>query len=291
MRIAVYGNEFQQPFLPLIEELILLLAATPGVTLAFERSFGAYLTRHFQLPPHATLPNLPPPQLDLALSFGGDGTVLRTARAAAPAGIPVMGINTGHLGYLAATRLDDPAALAAVIAGQRYRIDDRTMLQVVAEGFCPLHLFALNEVAILKKDTASMIAASAVVDRHPLANYQADGLLVSTPTGSTGYNLSAGGPIVGPSSPVFIVTPVAPHSLSMRPLVLPDNVTIGIVAHSRAESFLLSVDGSSITLAAGTPLTVTKAPFACRLARLPEQSFIDTLRDKLHWGYDPEDRP
>lgn len=291
MRIAVFGNEYQQPFLPQIKDLLDRLAASPGVSLAFERGFGAYLARHFQLPPHATLPSLPPSQITLALSFGGDGTVLRTARAAAPAGIPVMGVNTGHLGYLAATRLTDPDELAAMIAGGHYRIDSRTMLEVVAEGFCPLHLFALNEVAVLKKDTASMISASTTIDGHFVANYQADGLLISTPTGSTGYNLSAGGPIVAPSSPVFTLSPVAPHSLTMRPLVVPDSSRIGIVAHSRAESFLLSVDGSSVTLAAGTPLTVAKAPFACRLARLGQQNFVDTLRDKLLWGFDPEDRP
>lgn len=290
MRIAVFGNEYQQDFLSQIKALLERLAASPDVSLAFERSFGAYLARHFQLPPHATLPALPPSQITLALSFGGDGTVLRTARAAAPAGIPVMGINTGHLGYLAAARLTDADRLADLIVGRHYRIDDRTMLEVVAEGFCPLHLFALNEVAVLKKDTASMIAASTTIDGHFVANYQADGLLISTPTGSTGYNLSAGGPIVAPSSPVFTVAPVAPHSLTMRPLVVPDSSRIGVVAHSRAESFLLSVDGSSVTLAAGTPLTIAKAPFACRLARLGQQSFVDTLRDKLLWGYDPEDR-
>lgn len=291
MRIAVYGNEYQQPHLPLIRQLIERLAARESVSLAFERTFGAYLTRHFQLPPHATVSDNPPSQIDLALSLGGDGTVLRTARAAAPAGIPVMGINTGHLGYLAATRLCDPEAVADIITSRRFEIEERSMLEVTADGFCTLRLFALNEVAILKKDIASMISASTTVNRHFMANYRADGLLIATPTGSTGYSLSAGGPIVAPSSPVFVVTPVAPHSLTMRPLVLPDSVEIGVVAHSRADSFLLSVDGTSFTLTAGTPLKVAKAPFNCRLARMSGQLFVDTLRDKLLWGVDNDIRP
>lgn len=286
MRIAVYGNEYQQPHLKAIRRLIELLAGRPDITLAFERTFGAYLTRHFPLPPHATLPDVPPPQIDIALSFGGDGTVLRTARSAAPAGIPVMGINTGHLGYLAAVRLLDPDALADIIACRRYEIEQRSMIEVSADGFCALRLFALNEVAILKKDTASMISASASVDGHFMANYRADGLLVATPTGSTGYSLSAGGPIVAPQTAVFILTPVSPHSLTMRPVVLADSAEIGIVAHSRADSFLLSVDGTSFTLAAGTPLRIRKAPFSCRLIRMSDQRFVDTLRDKLLWGVD-----
>lgn len=290
MRIAVFGNDFQEPFIPQIRELLEKLAHTPDVTLAFERTFGAYLARHFNLPPHASLPEKIPSQLDLAISFGGDGTVLRTARAVAPAGIPVMGINTGHLGYLAATRLDNTSALAATITSHRYTIDQRTMLAVEADGFCPVRLFALNEVAILKKDTSSMISASTTVDGRFMANYQADGLLISTPTGSTGYNLSAGGPIVHPSCPVIIVSPVAPHSLTMRPLVMPDSVTIGVIARSRVDSFLLSVDGTSVTLPAGTSLRISKAPFACRLARLTDRYFTDTLREKLLWGVEPDHR-
>lgn len=291
MRIAIFGNEYQQPHLEAIKHLIEKLASTAGVSLAFERSFGAYLARNFTLPPHATLPEQLPSQIDLVLSFGGDGTVLRTARAAAPAGVPVMGINTGHLGYLAACRLDCPDGLADIIARRRYDIEERVMLEVTSSGFCDLRLFALNEVAILKKDISSMISADTTVNGHFMANYRADGLIVATPTGSTGYNLSAGGPIVTPGSPVCILTPIAPHSLSMRPLVVPDTAVIGVVARSRADSFLLSVDGTSFSLAAGTPLTITKAPFKCRLVRLTGQNFVDTLRDKMLWGADTDCRP
>ncbi len=291
MRIAVFGNEYQQPHLEAIRQLIDILAGCPGVTFAFEREFGAYLLRHFPLPPHANLPDPLPPQIDLALSFGGDGTVLRTARIAAPAGVPIMGINTGHLGYLAAARLSNPGLLAEIITGRRYEIEERVMLEVASDGFCTLRLFALNEIAILKKDIASMISADTTVNGHVMATYRADGLLIATPTGSTGYNLSAGGPIVAPGSPVFVMTPVAPHSLTMRPVVVPDSVEIGVVARSRADSYLLSVDGTSFTLAAGTPLRITKAPFNCRLVRMSGQSFVDTLRDKMLWGVDSEARP
>ncbi|MDE6544649.1 MAG: NAD(+)/NADH kinase [Paramuribaculum sp.] len=287
MRIAVYGNEFQEAHIEAISDLLDRLSSTPGVTLAFEAGFGAYLMRHFTLPPHVILPSPIPAGIDLALSFGGDGTVLRTARDVAPAGIPVMGINTGHMGYLAATHLDDAATLASIIVARRYTIEERAMLEVVAENPCTIRLFALNEVAVLKKDTASMITASTTVDGHFMANYQADGVLVATPTGSTGYNLSTGGPILAPGSHVIVVTPVAPHTLTMRPIVMSDCVKIGIVARSRAESFLLSVDGTSVSLPAGTPVTISRAPFSCRLIRLSDRLFIDTLREKLLWGYDP----
>ncbi len=267
------------------------LSRNEGVGLSIEAHFEAYLGGFFELPPHSIFTTSPPEDTTLALSFGGDGTVLRTARQAAPAGIPVMGINTGHLGYLAATRLNDPAEICRAIISREYQIEERTMLEVTAGTGDQVNLFALNEVAVLKKDTSSMISASTTINGHFLAHYQADGLLLSTPTGSTGYNLSAGGPIVGPSSPVMIITPVAPHSLTMRPLVVPDSVEVGIVAYSRADSFLLSVDGVSTTIAAGTPLKVTKAPFTCRLVKLHDHLFVDTLRQKLLWGVDTDDNP
>lgn len=274
----------------MIRELLERLGSEAGVNLTLERKFCAYLTRFFPLPRHTVFNSTPPPSTSIALSFGGDGTVLRTARQTAPTGIPVMGINTGHLGYLAATRLTDPSAICEAIIGRRFKIEDRTMLEVASEGFASQTFFALNEVAVLKKDTSSMISASTTINGHFLAHYQADGLLLSTPTGSTGYNLSAGGPIVAPSTPVTIITPVAPHSLTMRPLVVPDSVEVGIVAHSRADSFLLSVDGVSTSIMAGTPLKVSKAPFACRLVKLQDHLFVDTLRNKLLWGFDPDDK-
>lgn len=221
----------------------------------------------------------------LALSVGGDGTFLTTASIAAPLNLPVMGINSGHLGYLSATDINNaPEAAASIIAGD-YQVEPRTMLQVKSETpLLPDAPFALNEVAILKQDTASMITVNATLDDHPLASYSGDGLIISTPTGSTGYNLSVGGPIVGPHSADWIISPIAPHSLSMRPLVINDEITVRVTARSRSKNMLLAIDGRSTPLPIATELVISKAPFCTRLAMLRQNNFISALRHKLHWG-------
>lgn len=224
-------------------------------------------------------------QKSLALSIGGDGTFLTTANRIFPKQTPIMGINAGHLGYLAAADIAlAPEAASSIIAGD-YRVEPRTMLEVKTNSEqLPSKPFALNEVAILKQDTASMINVMAEVNGHHLATYSGDGLIIATPTGSTGYNLSVGGPIVAPHSADWVISPIAPHSLSMRPLVVNDSVTLRITATSRSGCMLLAIDGRSTPLPITTELTISKASVKLNVALLNSNNFIDTLQQKLHWG-------
>jgi len=222
---------------------------------------------------------------DLALSIGGDGTFLTTANRIGASGTPIMGINSGHLGYLSATDIAMADSIVGKIVSGEFEIEPRTVILVCSESpLLPERAFALNEVAVLKRASASMITVETRLDGHLLASISGDGLIVSTPTGSTGYNLSVGGPIVSPGSTEWILSPVAPHSLSMRPLVVGDSSVITIRTHSRTGAFMLAIDGRSIPMPDDTELEFRKAPFCINVAHLPGQNFIDTLRYKLHWG-------
>ena len=225
-----------------------------------------------------------------ALSIGGDGTFLRTAQWVGARQIPILGVNTGHLGYMSATTLQNPEKLATDILNGGFNVKRRSLLEVGLEGGTlpeSLWPYALNEAAMLKEDTASMIACDTYVDGHPLANYLGDGLIISTPTGSTAYNLSAGGPIIQPSAPVWAISPIAPHALTMRPLVVSDRSVISVTAGSRSGSFRLSLDGNSITVASGVTVRISKAPFNILVASDSSNNWSDNLRRKLMWGIDP----
>lgn len=222
---------------------------------------------------------------DRALSVGGDGTFLRTVRWVGGGGTPVLGVNTGHLGYLAAYRIDECDEVVDALSGDNCVVEERTMLELVSParrfGECN---YALNEVAILKTDTSSMLTMDARLDGHELAVYRADGLLIATPTGSTAYNLSVGGPIVAPSARNFVITPVAAHSLTMRPLVIGDDTTIRVTTTCRAENYLISLDGRCAPMRAGSSIVVRRAPFTVSVMHRPDYYFTDTLRNKLLWG-------
>jgi len=291
MRIAIYGNHHQAAHLDALVGLLRLLCDN-GVELVVDKVFMDYLS--------ATCPD-PPVECsvvargagfsaDLALSFGGDGTFLRTAQWVGDSEIPILGINTGHLGYLADVGIGEASAIVGNIVGMRFNIEPRALLRVdlpegcQRQGFWP---YALNEVAVLKKDTASMISARAAINGKELTAYLGDGLIVSTPTGSTGYNLSVGGPIVAPGAPVWVLSPVAAHSLTMRPLVLTDTGRLTICTTSRADSYLLSLDGRSVSLPSGSEVAVSRAPFVVNVARYPGHHFTETLRSKLYWGMSP----
>lgn len=227
------------------------------------------------------------PAPSLALSIGGDGTFLTTANRIGCSGTPIMGINSGHLGYLSAADIAQADALAGRIVSGEFSVEPRTLLQVCSESpLLPPRPFALNEVAILKQATASMITVETRLNGHLLASVGGDGLIVSTPTGSTGYNLSVGGPVVSPNSTEWILSPVAPHSLYMRPLVVDDSSVVSVRVRSRSGFFMLAIDGRSTSLPEDTELVLRKAPFRINVAHLPGQNFIDTLRYKLHWGID-----
>lgn len=219
------------------------------------------------------------PEADLAISLGGDGTFIRTAQCIGNGNTPILGINAGHLGYLA--DFTPRQFLDADISD--LQLDRRMMLKVESTTLGGT-AYALNEVALLKTDSASMIEVSASIGPNALTTYRADGLLVASPTGSTAYNISVGGPIVDPSLEAIILSPIAPHSLTMRPLVVSPQSAVHLKGTSRNGQLLLSIDGNSIPLPSGAEVTVSQAPHSLTVATRPGHHFADTLRAKLLWG-------
>lgn len=224
---------------------------------------------------------------DMALSVGGDGTFLNTAQWVGDKNIPILGINTGRLGFLADISPDSLEMTMRGIFRGEYTVENRSVLQVSpSEGTLKGSPFGLNEVAVLKHDSSSMISIRTSINGEFLTNYRADGLIIATPTGSTAYSLSVGGPILSPSSHTFCVSPVAPHSLNMRPIVITDDQTIRLEVESRSHNFLLSVDGRSESIHQGVTLCVHRAPYDVRVVKHPQQMFFETLRNKMMWGAD-----
>ena len=227
-------------------------------------------------------------EADMAISIGGDGTFLRTARWVGDKEIPILGINTGHLGYLADITVDEMIGAVEDLKNGLYKIETRSLIEVTSsrkEAIIDWN-YALNEVAILKQDTSSMISVATKVNDVDLATYLGDGLIIATPTGSTGYNLSVGGPIVEPTAPNWIISPIAAHSLTMRPLVVGDSHELTITTTSRATNYRVSLDGRSVTLPVGSTIKLRKAPFVTKVVQRTKHNFGETLRNKLLWGVD-----
>lgn len=287
MKIAIYGSRRQQSALDPIAAFLGQLK---------ERGIDAVM--HRKLYNHL-YESIPPQQLaavrtvadnglfdaDLAVSLGGDGTFLRAAMWVGDKEIPIVGVNTGHLGYLTALSVDKLPQLLDSVEHDAFRIERRGLLQVVHPalpdyvGAC-----ALNEIAVSKVESSSMITAAVCIDGTELAEYRADGLIVCTSTGSTAYNLSVGGPIVQPTLDVTVISPVAAHSLSMRPLVVSADSEISIVPSARASHVRLSLDGRSSEIEVGSEICITRAPYKVLVVQPSERTFAETLRDKLHWG-------
>lgn len=229
------------------------------------------------------------PSFDLLVSVGGDGTILRAITFVQDLGIPIIGINTGRLGFLATIQVDGIENAIQDIIDGKYRISERSLLSVETtpknETITSLN-FALNEVAVSRKNTTSMITVETHLDNEYLTSYWSDGLIVSTPTGSTGYSLSCGGPVITPGTNSFVLTPIAPHNLSARPLVIPDTTEIQLKVDGREEQHLVSLDSRIATLDNGTLIKVKKAPFKIKMIDLLNESFLTTLRKKLLWGED-----
>lgn len=288
MKIAIYGNEYQQDHLDDLTKLFSALSCYE-VCVGIERSFYDYLCRVMSTHPRVTdvIDETGSFTATVALSIGGDGTFLHTAQWVAHMGIPILGINTGHLGYLADISVADIDEVIADLINERYKIECRTVLEVVTHTDVKIeHPFALNEVAILKQDTSSMISMHTQVNGIELTTYMGDGLIVSTPTGSTAYNLSVGGPILEPTSCSWAISPIAAHSLTMRPLVLRDDSMIKITTQSRMASYRLSIDGRSVTMPEGSSVILRKAPFSVKVIQRLNHNFAETLRNKLMWGLD-----
>ena len=226
---------------------------------------------------------------DLFFSIGGDGTILKAVTFVRDLGIPIVGINTGRLGFLATIQKEEMTESLNQILDGEYSISERSLLTVEtfpqSEEIQPLN-FALNEVAVNRRNTTSMIKVETLVNDKYLTSYWSDGLIVATPTGSTGYSLSCDGPVIDPNTNSIVLTPIAPHNLNARPLVIPDSSTISLKVSGRENSFLMSMDSRIATLANNTNIIIKKAPFTIKLLQLHDDSFIKTLRKKLLWGED-----
>ncbi|MCM1163093.1 MAG: NAD(+)/NADH kinase [Muribaculaceae bacterium] len=227
---------------------------------------------------------------DFAISIGGDGTFLRTAGWVGPKETPIIGFNTGHLGFLAEESLHEAPVIVENLISGAYFTEPRSLLEVRAREDCKVKhslygpSYALNEVAILRHDSASMITVHTLLDDIEIASYQGDGLIISTPTGSTAYNLSVGGPIVQPTAPCWVLAPVAPHALTMRPLVVSDSHVIEASVDSRADTYRVNLDGRLVVLPTCVSIKVRRAPFVVNVIHRTGHTFVDTLSSKLLWG-------
>ncbi len=226
---------------------------------------------------------------DLLISIGGDGTILRAITFVKDLDIPIVGINTGRLGFLATIQVEDIEKAIQNIIDGRYKISERSLLTLESPSknkeISSLN-FALNEIAVSRKNTTSMITVETLLDGEYLTSYWCDGLIISTPTGSTGYSLSCGGPVITPGANSFVLTPIAPHNLSARPLVIPDSTEIQLRVSGREEQHLVSLDSRIATFNNDTILEIKKANFKIKMIDLLDESFLKTLRKKMLWGED-----
>jgi NAD+ kinase len=224
---------------------------------------------------------------DFVISMGGDGTFLRAASMVGSKETPILGINTGRLGFLADVNAHEIEHIINALYEDDFTLETRAVILVETDGqLLQGYPFALNDVAILKRDSASMISIRANINGQYLNTYQADGLVISTPTGSTAYSLSVGGPIIVPGTKVFSMTAVAPHSLNVRPIVLADSSVIELDVESRSHNFLVAIDGRSEKCKEGTRITLRRAPFDIKVVKRSDHRYFNTLREKMMWGAD-----
>jgi NAD+ kinase len=286
-RCAIFGNTYQPKKCEAVQKLFDALTAF-GIVPLIDRPFFEYLSEdmHIAVPAHQLITN-DSFEADFAVSMGGDGTFLTTAMRVGDKQIPILGINTGRLGFLADFSLDDISETLKHLQDDLLRKEKCNVLQVeCSEGQMQGYPFALNEVAVLKRDNSSMISIRVDLGGEYLTTYQADGLIVNTPTGSTGYALSVGGPVILPGSQNLGLVPVAPHGLTVRPLTLPDDLEITLTVESRSHNFLVAIDGRSESCQDSTKLVIRKAPYQVVVLKRPETTFLHTLRSKLLWGSD-----
>ena len=287
MKIAIFGNPSADKTCGHEQQLFNLLRSF-GDKIAVENRYYRFLTTDMGWDiPHDSVIESDDFQADAVISIGGDGTFLRTATRVGSKGIPMVGINTGRLGFLADITTDRITDAITRIHNGDYTLEERNLLQINMEGLPQGHTpYALNDIAILKHDISSMIQVATSVGGTPMITYQADGLVVATPTGSTAYSLSVGGPVIAPGTNVICLTPVAPHSLTMRPLVLPAGETIHLDVSSRSHSFLVSIDGNSFSCPEHTAIEISRAPFRISVIKPAKGDFFATLREKMFWGTD-----
>lgn len=291
LKFAIFGNEYQARKSTSIEEILDYLVQK-GAEIYVENAYYEFLTRsqHIDVKAAGVFEDYNF-DVDYVISMGGDGTFLKAASRVGAKGTPIIGVNMGRLGFLADVLPGEvEAALDSLYAGE-CQIEEHAVIQVEAEGgVLAGNPFALNDIAVLKRDDASMISIRTQVDGEFLVNYQADGLIVTTSTGSTAYNLSNGGPIIIPQSSSLCLTPVAPHSLNIRPVVINDTAEITLDVESRSHNYLVAIDGRSERMTEGTRLVIRKAAHTIKIVKQRNQRYFSTLREKLMWGADQRGR-
>lgn len=295
MKIAIYGHYFNQEAQQYIE--ILLKALNDKNTdiyieerfLELNKSILETSVSYKTYSSHSELDS----SFDLLFTVGGDGTLLRSITYIRNSNIPVIGVNVGRLGFLATVKKEEIFEAVEALYNNEFIIKERTLLSVktepITEELSDIN-FALNEITLSRKDSASMITVETYLDDEYLTSYWADGLITSTPTGSTGYSLSCGGPVITPQAKSLVLTPVAPHNLNARPLVIPDNTKIKMRITGRGDEFFMSLDSRIATINPETEIFIEKAPFTLKMIELNNHSFIKTLREKLLWGEDTRNK-
>ena len=287
MKFAIFGNKHQTKKSLSIEKLFDAITRH-GDTYAIDKAFYDFLCdEHIAQPQPQEIITGNDFTADIAISFGGDGTLLRTASRVGNKAIPVLGINAGRLGFLTASSNEGIDDIIEKVHNGDYDIDKRILIEASTDGEkLKSYPCALNEIAIMKHDSSSMITLKATINGCDTITYQADGLIVATPTGSTGYSLSVGGPIIAPEAGVLTLTPIAPHSLTARPLIVSDSTTIEISVSSRSGNYLIAIDGRNESCNESTAVTIRKAGYSQLIIRHRCHSFIQNLQEKLMWGAD-----
>ncbi|MBK9458355.1 MAG: NAD kinase [Sphingobacteriales bacterium] len=289
MRIGIYSRVLKTDDIEFLHQLLLLLNERNMQVLVYD---DYYQQLNQSLPLFNTVQTFSGNEslsdnIDYILSIGGDGTLLNTLELVRDSGVPVLGINTGRLGLLTDITRDQLNEAFTALETQKYQLDRRTLISLQSDILLFGNAnFALNEFAIHKKDTSAMIVIHTYIDDEFVNSYWADGIIVATPSGSTAYSLSCGGPIIYPTTNAFVLTPVAPHNLNVRPVVIPDHCTISFEISGRSDNFLCSLDSRYETIDQHVKLTIKKANFTLNLVRLEETHFFSTIRKKLMWGQD-----
>jgi NAD+ kinase len=289
MKIAIYGREFNNSVLPFVQEVFNVLDQYKTPVLVYKKYLD-FIKDKIKLPDHITVFKQHTEligQTDVLVSLGGDGTLLDTLSLVRDSGIPVIGINFGRLGFLASINKDDIKKAIEALKNKEYSLDQRTLLNLESTyDLFGEENFALNDITIHRRDNSAMMIIHAYMNNEFVNSYWADGLIIATPTGSTAYSLSCGGPIIYPSSQNFVITPIAPHNLNVRPLIVPDNVSLTFEVEARSAKFLVSCDSRTETVDRSVKITLNKAKFHVNLIRLNNESYLTTLRNKLLWGID-----
>jgi len=290
MKVAIYGQYYKPEDKEYLEELFQILEKN-AIEFVIEQNYFLGLQKEITLKNIQTFSSYTElnASFNFMLTVGGDGTILRAVTFIRNSDIPIVGINTGRLGFLATVQKDEINYAIGQLLKQNYKIKERTLLSVSTspniKSLKSLN-FALNEVSVSRKNTASMITIETLIDDEYLTSYWSDGLIISTPTGSTGYSLSCGGPIITPQAKSFALTPIAPHNLNARPLVIPDDTIVKLKISGREDEFFLSLDSRITSVNCNTEVCIQKADFNLKMIQINNQPFIKTLREKLLWGQD-----